>query len=312
MESRIHSPVVSVIIPVHGDAPHLSATIASIKKQSFKEFESVIILDRASREIELYARGLTLDSDNFKVVVSNTPGISNALNAGIRESSGEFIARIDADDIMRKDRLALQKNFLEKHQEVVCVGSQVTKINVHGIRIGRSSYPVSSKQITSTLLFRNCMAHPSVMYRRSSILQVSGYRSDFDGVEDYDLWLRLTMIGQIRNMQLALTSYRVWENQITKKKKHLIFENTRRVRESFEDLLESQKCNPRFRRKDWLLSADYFNKGLQKFSDSGEIISAVQNLFASFKLTPSLTTRIFSGYILNSLLARIWSFNREN
>jgi glycosyltransferase involved in cell wall biosynthesis len=312
VESRIPAPVVSVIIPVHGDAPHLSSTIESIKIQSLTEFESIIILDRASKDIEAYARNLTLESNKFKVVVSEKPGISNALNTGIRECSSEFIARIDADDVMHKDRLMLQKNFLEKNHAVVCVGSQVIKINVHGTRIGRSSYPVSNKQITSSLLFRNCIAHPSVMYRRSSVLQVSGYRPDFDGVEDYDLWLRLSMIGQIRNMQLALTSYRVWENQITKKKKHLILQNTRRVRESFEDILVSQKCNPRFRRKDWLLSADHFNKGLQKFSDSGEIISAVQNLFASFKITPSLTTRIFSGYILNSLLARIWSFNREN
>jgi glycosyltransferase involved in cell wall biosynthesis len=312
VESRILAPVVSVIIPVHGDAPHLSSTIESIKMQSLTEFESVIILDRASKEIETYARNLTLESDKFKVVVSKKAGISHALNTGIRESSGEFIARIDADDLMHKDRLMLQKNFLEKNRAVVCVGSQVTKINVHGTRIGRSGYPVTNKQITSTLLFRNCIAHPSVMYRRSSVLQVSGYRPDFDGVEDYDLWLRLSMIGQIRNMQLALTSYRVWDNQITKKKKHLLLENTRRVRESFEDLLVSQRCNTRFKKKDWLLSADHFNQSLQKFSISGEMISAVQNLFASFKLTPSLTTRICSGYILNSLLARIRSFNREN
>jgi glycosyltransferase involved in cell wall biosynthesis len=312
VESRILAPVVSVIIPVHGDSPHLSSTIESIKKQSFKEFECVIILDRASREIELYVRNVALDSDNFKVVVSKNPGISHALNTGIRESSGEFIARIDADDMMRKDRLALQKNFLERHQEVVCVGSQVTKINVNGIRIGRSSYPVSNKQISSTLLFRNCIAHPSVMYRRSSILEVSGYRPDFDGVEDYDLWLRLSMIGQIRNIQLTLTSYRVWDNQVTRKKKHLIYENTTRVRESFKNLLVSQGHNTRFRTNSWLISADYFNKGLQNFSNSGEKISAVQNLFASFKITPLLTARICTGYILNFISSRVRNYSCEN
>lgn len=312
MESKILAPVVSVIIPVHGDAPHLISTIESIKMQSFKEFESVIILDRASREIELYARGLTLDSDNFKVVVSNTPGISHALNTGIRESSGELIARIDADDIMRKDRLALQRNFLEKYQKVVCVGSQVTKINVNGIRIGRSNYPVSSKQITSTLLFRNCLAHPSVMYRRSSVLSVGGYRPDFDGVEDYDLWLRLSMLGQIRNMQVPLTSYRVWENQVTSKKKHLIFENAKRARESFDDSLDSQRHNAKFRKKEWLVSADYFNKSVGNFRNSGEKISSVQNLLVSFKHTPSLTTRICASYVLNFILARFRSLNRDN
>ena len=312
MESKILAPVVSVIIPVHGDAPHLISTVESIKLQSFKEFEAVIILDRASREVEQYARNLALDSDNFKVVVSKTPGISHALNTGIRESSGEFIARIDADDIMRKDRLVLQKNFLEKHQEVVCVGSQVRKIDVSGMQTGRSSHPVSNKQIISTLLFRNCIAHPSVMYRRSSILEVSGYRPEFDGVEDYDLWLRLSMIGEIRNMQITLTSYRVWENQVTTKKKHLILENAGHVRKSFEDSLVSQRHNTKFRKNGWLMSADHFNRSVQNFRSSGEKISAVQNLYVSFKLTPSLTTRICAGYVLNLISARIRSFKRED
>ena len=312
MESKILWPVVSVIIPVHGDAPHLISTIESITVQSFKEYEVIIILDRASKEVEIYARNLALDLENFKVVFSKKPGISHALNTGIRESSGEFIARIDADDLMRKDRLALQKNFLEQHDGVVCVGSQVTKIDVGGMRIGRSSYPSSNKQITTTLLFRNCVAHPSVMYRRSSILEVSGYRPDFDGVEDYDLWLRLSMIGQIRNMQKTLTSYRVWENQVTTKERHLIFENTKRVRKSFENSSVSQMPGARFKDNEWLVSADYFNKSFQSFSISGERISAVQNLFASLKITPALTTRVCAGYILNFISARFRSFKREN
>lgn len=312
MESKILRPVVSVLIPVYRDAPHLNSTIASIKMQSFKEFEVIIILDRASKETKIYARNLALDSDNFKVVVSKKPGISHALNTGIRESSGEFIARIDADDLMREDRLALQKNFLEQHEEVVCVGSQVTKINVSGKRVGRSSYPGSNKQITSTLLFRNCMAHPSVMYRRSSILEVNGYRPDFDGVEDYDLWLRLSTIGQIRNMKKTLTSYRVWENQVTAQKKHLIFENAKRVRESFENSLINQRRDAKFKKNKWLVSADYFNTSLKKFRDSGERISALQDLLNSFKLTPLLTTRVSAGYILSLISARFRSFYLEN
>ena len=312
MESKILWPAVSVIVPVHGDAPHLISTIESIRMQSFEEYEVIIILDRASKEIENYARNLALDLENFRVVISKQPGISHALNTGIRESSGEFIARIDADDLMRTDRLALQKNFLEQHEEVVCVGSQVTKINISGIRIGRSSYPGSNKQITSTLLFRNCVAHPSVMYRRSSSLEVNGYRPDFDGVEDYDLWLRLSMIGQIRNMQKTLTSYRVWGNQVTTKKRHLIFENAKRVRESFQNSSASQKLEARFRENDWLVSADYFNESLQNFRNPGEKLSALQSLLNSFRITPSLTTRVCAGYVLNFISARIRGFKREN
>ena len=312
MNAEMSPPFVSVIIPVHGDAPHLISTIQSIQEQDFKEFETLIILDRASKNIERYARDLTLSSENTKIFLSELPGISHALNLGIRESSGELIARIDADDLMRKDRLSLQKAFLEKHPEVICVGSQVTKINVDGNVIGKSSYPASNKQITRTLLFRNCLAHPSVMYRRSSILEVGGYRPEFDGVEDYDLWLRLSMTGQIRNMKTRLTSYRVWENQVTNRKKHLIAENANRSRHSFQNSSDNRKHLSKFEKNDWLLSAEHFNKSLENFRNAGTRLSAIQSLFTSFKLTPSLTTRICASYTLNFFSAYVRSCNREN
>ncbi len=312
MNAKNFFPVISVIIPVHGDAPYLISTIESIQEQDFKEFETLIILDRASEVIERYARDLTLSSENIKVFLSKLPGISQALNLGIRESSGELIARIDADDLMRKDRLSLQKAFLEKHPKVVCVGSQVTKINVDGIVIGKSNYPASNKEITRTLLFRNCLAHPSVMYRRSSIVEVGGYRPEFDGVEDYDLWLRLSNTGQIRNINARLTSYRVWENQITSKKKHLTAENANRSRHSFRDLSDNWIRLSKFEKSNWLMSAEYFNKSLENFRDSGRRLSAFQSLFISFKLTPLLTLRICASYTFNYLSACVRSWNREN
>lgn len=312
MKTKGFFPVVSVIIPVHGDAPHLVSTIQSIQKQNFKEFEALIILDRASKEIEKYARDLTLNSENFKVLVSKLPGISHALNLGIKESSGELIARIDADDLMRKNRLKLQKAFLESHPDVVCVGSQVTKIDVDGVVIGKSSYPVSTKQITTTLLFRNCLAHPSVMYRRPSILEAGGYRPEFDGVEDYDLWLRLSRTGQIRNMNTELTSYRVWEKQVTRTMNDLVAEKANRARHSFQNSFDSWRHFSKSEEKNWLSSAEYFNKSLQSVRNSGEKLSAIQCLFISFKLTPSLTTRICAIYILNYLSSWLRSFNREN
>jgi len=312
VKAQSFSPVISVVIPVHGDAPHLILTIQSIQEQDFKEFETLIILDRATEDVERYARNLALSFKNFKVVVSNLPGISHALNLGIKESSGKFIARIDADDLMRTDRLKLQKTFLEKHPEVVCVGSQVTKINVDGIVIGKSSYPQSNKQITQTLLFRNCVAHPSVMYRRQSILEVGGYRSEFDGVEDYDLWLRLSRTGQIRNMNTPLTSYRIWENQVTRKENHLIAENANRARHSLENSSHSRKQYSRFMKSEWLKSAEYFNKSLQNIHSPGQRFSAIQSLINSFKLTPSLTSRICGSYILNYLSSCLRCHNREN
>lgn len=312
MKAQTFSPVISVMIPVHGDAPHLISTIQSIQVQDFKEFETLIILDRATEEIERYARDLAIRSKNFKVVVSKMPGISHALNLGIKESSGELIARIDADDLMRKDRLSLQKAFMVTHPEVVCVGSQVTKINVDGIVIGKSNYPSSNRQITTTLLFRNCIAHPSVMFRRQAILEVGGYRPEFDGVEDYDLWLRLSSTGQIRNMKPQLTSYRIWENQVTRKENLLTAEKAHRARHSLQNSSDFKRNVSKFMKSEWLASAEYFNKSLQNIRTPGERFSAIQNLINSWKLTPSLTSSICGIYILNYLSFCLRSRNREN
>lgn len=304
--------LITVLIPISGNPIHLKETLESVEQQSYQNIEVLIVLNNCEAWVKEFVEGQKERNPSLRIIETSKVGISNALNLGIFASKGELICRIDSDDLMRADRIQKQKEFLERNPNVVCVGTQVTKINVSGIRIGRSNFPGSNKQITSTLLFRNCIAHPSVMYRRSSILEVNGYRPDFDGVEDYDLWLRLSMIGQLRNMQKSLTSYRVWENQVTMKKRHLIFENAKRVRESFENSPVSHKHETRFNKKDWLKSADYFNKSLQNFRNPGEKFSALQNLLNSFRITPSLTTRVCTYYFLNFISARFRGCKYEN
>lgn len=314
MESIILAPVVSVIIPVHGDAPYLFSTIKSIEMQDFKEFETLIILDRVSKDIETYTNNLALNSEKFKVIVSKKPGISNVLNLGISESSGEYIARIDADDLMRRDRLKLQLAFLEINQDVVCVGSQVTKINADGIQIGESSYPLTNKQIIKNLLFRNCIAHPSVMYRRSAIIQTGGYRHELNGAEDYDLWLRISRLGKIVNLNEPLTLYRVWPNQITWKDKHRSSSIAELARKDFQAATHSQKNlaiseNELSIRKytkspEWISAANHFNTALTQIHQSGKRLESIKNMIETLRLTPLLSTQITFGYFWRYSLSR--------
>jgi len=290
--------------------------------QDFKEFETIIILDRVSKDIEIYTRNLALNSRNFKVIVSKIPGISHALNLGISECSAEYIARIDADDLMRSDRLTLQQAFLEIHQDVVCVGSQVTKINAKGIQIGKSSHPLTNKQIVRTLLFRNCIAHPSVMYRRSAIIQTGGYRSDFNGAEDYDLWLRLSRFGKIVNLNERLTLYRVWPNQITLRDKHRLAIVADRARRDFhatthsrsilgisENELSIQKLT---KSPEWISAANHFNTALTQMRQPGERLKSIKNMIETLRRTPLLATRIIFGYFWRNLPSRSKRIKDEN
>jgi glycosyltransferase involved in cell wall biosynthesis len=203
-------------LPVHGEAPFLDETIRSVLAQTVDSWELLLILDRPT-ETTLNICNLASSSDSrIQVHNSQQIGISSALNLGIKESKGSLIARIDADDVMKKNRLMTQIEFLANNPEIVCVGSQAEFIDLNGELTGRSSFPTSPKEIRITIPFLNPIIHPSVLMRKSSLEEVGGYNSVLDGVEDYNLWLRLAELGDLANLEVALVYYRRHEMQVTK------------------------------------------------------------------------------------------------
>ena len=203
----------SILLPIYGDAPYLEMTLESIKIQEIPRFEVVIVLDRPSARQIQKTKELVSNFADFKVLISPSSGISNALNFGLEHCLGTFIARIDSDDEMILHRLEIQRKFLEMHPEYSCVGTQVIKVDHKGQNIGKSNYPTSKFWVRRILPLRNCVAHPSTMYHRADVLRVGGYRPQFDGAEDYDLWLRMIRIGEIGNLAQPLTRYRIWDGQ---------------------------------------------------------------------------------------------------
>lgn len=203
---------VDVIIPVHGTPVYLSETIQSIVSQSYVN-KIIVILDRVDKD---YFSKINIEHHNLVVVISNTPGIVSALNTGLKISKAEFIARIDSDDVMCPDRIVNQRNFLISNPMCVCVGSSIEIFNARStIRI--KQYPTSHKKIIEQLTYQNAIAHPSVMYRRKAVRDVGFYRPLFEGSEDYDLWLRLSKIGHLNNINFSFTKYRVNADQYSSK-----------------------------------------------------------------------------------------------
>jgi glycosyltransferase involved in cell wall biosynthesis len=208
-------PEVSVLMPVHGYAPFLEETIKSVEKQSLVNFEFLIVLDRVDKDAESLLIERAKVNNRIKIISSKSPGISSALNIGLNHCKGTYVARIDSDDLMEPQRLELQKLYLDSHGTIDCVGSQIIKIDTNGRAIGRSYLPELPAEISNMLPFRNCIAHPSVMFRKSSVTSIGGYLSEFNGCEDYDLWLRMDKGNNLKNMEIALTSYRIWPKQTT-------------------------------------------------------------------------------------------------
>ena len=213
MKNNPDPNLISILIPIHGQAPYLNEVIESVKNQGLIEIEVVIVLDRPTLQLTAIAEKALTNIHIGRLLISPGSGISEALNFGLDHCAGGYIARIDSDDLMNKDRLIKQKDFLDRNPGVKCIGTQIFKISESNSYLGRSLYPTRPAFLRRTLRIRNCIAHPSVMFRRDEILKIGGYRSLFDGAEDYDLWIRLNRVGDIANLDEYLTSYRIWNGQ---------------------------------------------------------------------------------------------------
>ena len=213
--------LISVLIPVRGDAPFLSQAIKSLSESTLKPSE-VLIIDDGISENQLNKVKNSDFNLNLKVIKNKGVGLVSALNTGLNQANNELIARLDSDDMVYKNRLELQYNFLNSSPEVLVVGSQVTYIDESNKVLGNSTYP--SGNINSDERFNNsCLvAHPSVMYRKSSISKVGGYREiakigSISLCEDFDLWKRIAKQGQLVNMKDELTFYRQHSGQLSNK-----------------------------------------------------------------------------------------------
>jgi Glycosyl transferase family 2 len=205
-------PRVSVVMPVFDGATYLTEAVESILGQTFADWELVTVDDGSGDDSpEILARYAAADS-RIRVLRNETNmGVSATLNRGWREARGEYIARLDADDVALPDRFARQVEFLDAHPTVAVVGSAATYIDEAGRRLARARVPTTPRAIRSLLPRHNCFIHPSVLLRRAALEDAGGYR--LDHVEDYDLWLRLSEHFDLANLGEPLVLYRLHPDQ---------------------------------------------------------------------------------------------------
>ena len=202
-------PTVSVLMPVYNAEPYLAEAVESIQGQTFADFEFLIVDDGSTdRSRDLLERYAASDG-RLRLTSRPNTGYTVALNELLRSATGAFVARMDADDVALPQRLARQVNYLQAHQDVVCVGTAVHLIDGAG-RFLRDGHPgMDHEAIQRRALAGDCpLNHPSVMLRRAAVEAVGGYRAEFEPAEDLDLWLRLGEIGRLTNLPEVLMKYR--------------------------------------------------------------------------------------------------------
>ena len=196
-------PLVSVVMPVHNGALFLSDAIKSILKQTYHHFELIIINDGSNDDTEGIVNAFN-DSRIKYHVYTKQQGIVSALNYGLTLAEGAFIARMDADDISLKHRLAKQVEMLLNNPDIAILGTQYIGIN------GRSrALPILHEDIIWHTLNASPFVHPSVMFRTSFLrLNKIQYNTDYQFAEDLALWVECFSLTLMANLDEPLIKYR--------------------------------------------------------------------------------------------------------
>jgi len=201
------NPQVSVLMPVYNGARYLREAIDSILQQTFADFEFIIVLDPSDDNSKTIIESYT---DPRIILVQNEVklGLAVSLNHGLIMARGEYVARMDADDISLPERLARQLDFMEKNPMIGVSGTSIKTIgNNPGIVISHTSDP---DMIRSFMLFQPHMTHPTVIMRRSLIDQYHfTYDPAFFKAEDYKLWSIYSRSFPFSNLNEVLLLYRL-------------------------------------------------------------------------------------------------------
>jgi len=214
MASQELSPKVSIIMPVYNAEEHVSQAIESILGQTFVDFELIIINDGSTDHsldvIKAY-------HDPRIVLICNETNIKliPTLNKGLKVAKGKYIARMDADDISLPSRIARQVEFMDQHLNIGVCGTWVEIFGDGAQNFWR--FTDQPDAVKCMLLFGCCIAHPSVMIRRTIVEAGLCYSSLYPHGEDYALWVHIAQKYEIANIPEILFKYRKSASQVSSK-----------------------------------------------------------------------------------------------
>lgn len=210
-------PRISVLMSVYNGERYLRAAVDSILAQTFTDFEFLIIDDGSTDGTgALLADYATRDPRVQVIVQAVNQGLTTSLNVGLRLARGEYVARMDADDVSLPERFEHQTAFLDRHPEVGVVGGGFQVIDALGRPIPPIyEHPTQPGFVAWSLYFYNPIAHPTVMMRRANVLRVGGYDPAVPRSQDHDLWCRLSGQVQLANLSCPLTFLRKHDGNVS-------------------------------------------------------------------------------------------------
>ena len=193
------TPLVSILLPVYNGASTVDEAVDSLVQQTMSDFE-IIVVDDGSTDT---TRARLAERQDRRLRVINSPhvGLLQALNLGLTACRAPYVARLDADDVCRPQRLERQLTIMEQQPDVGVCGTQVEAFPADDVATGFDIYVrwqnglLTHSDICREIFIESPIAHPSAMLRRAEMVSLGGYQ-DRGWAEDYDLWLRYHAAGR--------------------------------------------------------------------------------------------------------------------
>lgn len=273
------SQKVSVIIPVYNAENYISVALDSISKQTFKNYE-IIIVDDGSKDntksiIDNYC------SENISYIHQNNKGPSAARNCGIQTAKGDYIAFLDADDVWLPSKLAIQTELLNAHRSVGLVTSGFQIIDSEGTKTATElgTNIAQCDDIVEMLIIRNIMrGGPSgVLIRAECLKEVGLFDETLRGAEDRDLWLRVAQKFEIMIIENPLFQYRIHSGN-SHKKIDLMKNNQMRFLKKYIGCINGLTLRKAY-------SQLYFDAA-QEYKDACQMFPALWNILLSILYYP--------------------------
>lgn len=215
--ARRDGPPITVLMSVYNGERWLDEAILSVLNQTFADFEFIIVNDGSTDASLDIIKRRAREDPRIKVIDKPNSGLSDSLNVGIKQARGEWIARLDADDLCEPQRLERQYELARSEPALVLIGTGLRQIDEQG-RPGKVfRYPRSHSRLVSHLTTaRKFFAHSSAFYRTKAFRKLGGYRSRIRRAEDWDFWLRLSEVGLLACIEEPLVQMRQHAAQISR------------------------------------------------------------------------------------------------
>lgn len=217
----------TLLLPVKNGQFYIQESIRNLSQIAGSEDEILIIDDGSTDQTpELVKKSCQIDG-RIRYIMNSGVGLVDALNLGIKESANEWIARCDVDDLYSEDRISLQKTYIKS--EVSAIFTDYKFIGSDSSDLGTMPGAINRQAVSLSLAKSQRTAHPSVMYRKTAVNVVGGYRTQDFPTEDLSLWLRMAKEGQLISVPKVLLNYRLTKGSVSGTKRKLIQAKSREI-----------------------------------------------------------------------------------